>query len=88
MRRHFLFWYPVLKINGKLGMDAVPVLTASRPFLCDIYHGKIQHFQQAVIGGKDGLGFCHFPELAVEPFNGVGRIDQPSQFGWEFEVNY
>ena len=67
-------------------MDNAPILAASRPFLCDIHHGKIQHFQQAVIGRKDGLGFCHFPKLAVETFNGVGRIDQPSQLGWEFEV--
>ena len=45
-------------------MDAAPVLTVSRPFLCDIHHGKIQHFQQAVIGRG----------LALSPQHGLNAL--------------
>ena len=38
-------------------MDLSPILTVSRPFLGDIYHGQIQHFQGTVIGWKYRLGF-------------------------------
>ena len=60
---------------GNLGMDQAPVLTASSPFFANIYHGQIQHFQQAVIGRKHGFGFCHLAQLAVNTLNGVGGAD-------------
>ena len=63
-------------------MDLSPILTVSRPFLGDIYHGQIQHFQETVIGWKYRLGFGDFPELAVKSFDGVGRIDQASDCFW------
>ena len=47
-------------------------ITVSSPFLRDIHHCQIQHFQKAVIRRKDRLGFCHFPKLPVEAFNGIG----------------
>ena len=59
-------------------MDLSPILTVSRPFLGDIYHGQIQHFQETVIGWKYRLGFGDFPELAVKSFNRVRGIDQTS----------
>ncbi len=59
-------------------MDLSPILTVSRPFLSDIYHGQIQHFQETVIGWKYRLGFGDFPELAVKSFNRVRGIDQTS----------
>ena len=49
-----------------------------RPFLGDIYHGQIQHFQETVIGWKYRLGFGDFPELAVKSFNRIRGIDQTS----------
>lgn len=39
-------------------MGQVPVPTVPSPFLGNIHHGPIQHFQQAVIGLKHGFGFC------------------------------
>ena len=63
-------------------MDLSPILTVSRPFLGDIYHGQIQHFQETVIGWKDRLGFGDFSELAVKSFDVVGRIDQASDCFW------
>ena len=59
-------------------MDLSPILTVPRPFLGDIYHGQIQHFQETVIGWKYRLGFGDFPELAVKSFNRVRGIDQTS----------
>lgn len=57
-------------------MDLSPILTVSRPFLGDIYHGQIQHFQETVIGWKYRFGFGDFPELAVKSFDCIGRINQ------------
>lgn len=59
-------------------MDLFPILTVSCPFLGDIYHGQIQHFQETVIGWKYRLGFGDFSELAVKSFNRVRGIDQTS----------
>ena len=67
-------------------MDLSPILTVSRPFLGDIYHGQIQHFQETVIGWKYRLGFGDFPELAVKSFNRVRGIDQTADFLRIFEV--
>ncbi len=59
-------------------MDLAPVLTVACPLLCYVHGCQIQHFQQTVIGWKYGLGFCHLSQLAVEPLNGIGRVDQTS----------
>src|SRR5699024_7345460 len=40
--------------------------------------GKVQHFQQAVIRGKDRLGLGHLAQLAIKPLNGIGGVDQPA----------
>lgn len=37
------------------------VLAMTSPFLRDVHHCQIQHFEQAVIGRKDRLGFRDFP---------------------------
>lgn len=66
------------KVDGHLGVDQAPVLPPSSPLFRNIHHGQIQHFQQAVIGGKDGLGLGHLAQLAVETLNGVGGVDQPA----------
>ena len=44
-----------LKIDLQLGMDLSPVLAVACPFLRDIHHCQIQHFQQAVVGRKYGF---------------------------------
>ena len=63
------------KINFKLGMDLSPVLPVSGPFFRDIHGCQIQHFQKAVIRRKYRLAFSHFPELAVESFNGICGVN-------------
>ena len=58
-------------------MDQVPVLPPPSPLFRNVvYHGQIQHFQQAVIGGKDEFGFCCLARLAVKALNGVGGVEQ------------
>ena len=74
------------KIDRHLGMDQTPVLTAPSPFFCNIHHGQIQHFQQTVIGGKDGFGLGHLAQLAVKSLNGVGGVDQAPYFLGILEV--
>ena len=76
-RRSFLIsvpFKPFFKKDFKLGMDLTPVLTVTGPFLRDINHCQIQHFQETVIGRKYRSGFSHFPELPVESFDRIGRI--------------
>ena len=65
-----------LKKDFKLRMDLAPVLTVTGPFLCDIDHCQIQHFQKAVIRGKYRLRFRYFPKLPIESFDGIRCIDQ------------
>ena len=65
------------EVDSYLGVDHTPVLPPAGPLLRDIHHGQIQHFQQAVIGGKHGFGFGHLAQLAVETLNGVGGVNQP-----------
>ena len=50
-----LFQHPIGIVYGQLGVDDGPVLPATGPFLRDIQHGQIQHFQQAVIRGETAL---------------------------------
>ena len=61
-------------------MDNAPILAAACPFLRYVHHGKVEHFQQAVICREYRLGLCYLAELAVEAFYGVGGIDKPSEF--------
>jgi len=62
-----------------LGVDRAPVLPPACPLLRDVHHGEIEHLEKAVVGGKDGFRFGHFPKLAVEALDGVGGVDQPPQ---------
>ena len=55
-------------------MDQAPILPPSRPLLRDVYHGQIEHLEQAVVHGENGLGFRHLTELAVKALNGVGGV--------------
>ena len=59
-------------------MDQAPILPPSGPLFRNVHHGQIQHFQQAVIRGKDRLGLGHLAQLAVKPLNGIGGVDQPA----------
>ena len=67
-------------------MDLSPILPVSRPFLGDIYHSQIQHFQKTVVRRKYSLGFGDLSKLTVEPFNGIGRIYKCPDFKGIFEV--
>ena len=74
------------KVEGHLGVDDTPVLPPSGPLFRNIYHSQIQHFQQTVIGGKDGFGLGHLAQLAVETLNGVGGVDQSAHLLGVLEI--
>lgn len=57
------------------------------PFLGNVYHGQIQHFQQTVIGWEDGLGFNYLAQLTDKALNGVGDINQPPDFMGILEIS-
>ena len=79
--------HSVGKVDRQLSVDHAPVLTPARPFPGNIHHGQIQHFEQAVIGGENGFGLGHLPQLAVKALNGVGGVDQPAYLLWVLEVS-
>ena len=54
-------------------MNDAPILPPSGPFLRNVHHGEIQHFQQTVIRRKNRLGFGDLAKLAIEALNGIGR---------------
>ena len=52
-----LLRHPICVIDRQLGMNDAPILPPSGPFLRNVHHGEIQHFQQTVIRRKNRLGF-------------------------------
>ena len=86
VKMKMLFGYSVTVVNDQLGVDAAPVLSATSPLFSYVFHSQIQHFEKAVIGREYGLCLSHFLQLTVEPFYGVGRIDQLSEFLRELEI--
>jgi hypothetical protein len=62
---------PVGEENFKLRIDKPPVPASANPFFGDVHGGQIEHFEQAVVVGKNDLAFGDFSELAVEPLNGI-----------------
>ena len=59
-------------------MDLAPILTVTSPFLRDIHHGQIQHFQETLVGRAHRLGFCDLLQLTVKSVDCIGCIDQAS----------
>ena len=51
------------KVDGHLSVDQAPVLPPFSPLFRNTHHGQILHFQQAIIGGKDGLGLGYLAQL-------------------------
>lgn len=72
--------------HSQLCVDRAPVLPSASPFLCNIHHGQIQHFQQAVICGEHGFCLGHFPKLSVKALDGIGRIDQAANLLGVLEI--
>ena len=79
--------HPVSEVDSQLGVDHTPVLAPTRPFSGNVHHGQVQHFQQAVIRRKNGLGLRHLSQRAVKALNGVGGIDQPPNLLGKLEVD-
>ena len=67
-------------------MDQAPVLASASPFPGNVHHGQVQHFQQAVIRGENGLCLGNLAQLAVETLNGVGGIDESADLLWVLEI--
>ena len=70
-----------------MNVDHAPILASARPFSGNVYHGKVEYFEQAVISWENGLGFGHFPQLAVKALNGVDGIDQQTYLLWVLEIS-
>ena len=79
LRAGLLIRHPILEVDCQLGMNHAPVLSAADPLFRDVDYRQIQHFEKAVIGRKHGFRLSYPPELTVEAFDSVGRIDQPSE---------
>ena len=62
------------RLPTERGSGSSPV--AARSFFCNVCHTQKQHFQQAVIGRKDGFDLGNLAELAVKALNGVGGVDE------------
>ena len=71
-----LFGHALGKVDRHLGVNQAPILPSSGPFFRNVHHGQIQHFQQAIIGRKDGFGLGNLAELAIKALNGVGGVDE------------
>ena len=79
--------HSVRKVYCELRMYNAPILPSACPFFSNIHHGKIKHFEQAVIRREYSLWFCDFAELPVKAFNGICGIYQPSYLLRIFEVS-
>jgi hypothetical protein len=55
-----------------------PVGKRHCPFLFDVTMGQINQLQQGHIGSEAAFCLSDFPDLAVKPFDGIGRVDQLS----------
>ena len=62
-----LFRHPVGIVHGQLGMDDGPVPPTAGPFLRDVQHGQIQHFQKAVSVGKTALALVTLRSCRLKP---------------------
>ena len=58
----------------------VPVAVTRRPFLCCILACQIEHLFQWAVTGEHAFCLCHFPVLAVQPFNHVCRVHYAPDF--------
>ena len=63
--------HTITVVNHELGVDHAPIYAAPRPFIRNIHHRQIQHFQKAVVRREYGFRFGHLPELAIEAFDGI-----------------
>ena len=60
------------EVDGQLGADQAPALTPPGPLFGDIHHSQVQHFQQAVVGGKDGFCLGHLAQLVDDTVLNLG----------------
>ena len=75
MNNQALVRQPVSEKHLQLGVDNTPITPFPRPLLGDVHHRQIQHFQQAVIGRKDGLCLGYLAQLAIKTLNRISGVD-------------
>ena len=63
----------------------VPVTVTLGPFLCHVQACQVEHLFQRAVTGKHTFCLCHFPVLAVQPFNHVCRVHYAPDFIRELE---
>jgi hypothetical protein len=85
-RRNGLIRHSVSKADRQLGTDHALVLTPSSPLFRNVHDRQIQHLQKTVTCWKNGLGFGHFTEQAIEALHGIGGVNQSPDFLLELEI--
>lgn len=63
-----------------LRVNNAPVLPPPGPFLRDVGHCQVQHFQQTVVRRENRPCFCHLSELTVEALDNICRVNESSHF--------
>ena len=74
----------IVEQNGQLVHDDIPVLFEG-PILGDVFDVEIEEFDQGFIMGKDLSIFCIFSKLSIEIFDGVGGVNNFTQFHGVFK---
>ena len=81
-----LFRHTISVEDHELGVDHAPIHAPARPFLRNIHHRQIQHFQKAVVCREYRFRFGHLSELAVEAFDGIRGINQSADGVGKLEI--
>ena len=82
---HFLLiGHPVGEVDRQLRMYHTPILPSAGPFFCNVHHGKIEHFEQTVVGRKHRFRFCDL--AAVVGFLAFVVVPTVSEFFVKFCV--
>ena len=77
----------VSKINAKLGNNFIPITVAATPLLGNIYGRQIEQLKQRIIRRENRPALRNFPQLAIEIFNLVRRINHLPHFQGVFEIS-
>jgi hypothetical protein len=67
--------HPPSEKRRQLGVDDAPITPPSCPFPGNTHHRQIQHFQQTVVGRKDGFdSISHLKEKHLSYYGRCGNI--------------
>ena len=64
----------ILEHELELGQNHVPISTTGGPVFDNFPAGQVEHLAQGIIVGETGFVLGDLPELAVQPFDNIGRV--------------